>query len=796
MNEQTTTRAQSTPSQTRAPGGGSPAARGRRALRRRLRGASYEEGRRAVSPGPPRELPFRAEMERAFRVDLSGVTARTGAAEECAAVGARAYARGDQVVFGDRDPELATVAHETAHVVQHLQAGGAPSAGSGVSSSSDSAEVEAHAVAAQVAAGQQVEVSAPLTAGIHRLEGDGPVCEEPVPAEDDEEGGWFEEMCDSVWEDEPCTDDESPDSADTPVHESGLEELPCEPELEAEPTEEVTEVEETDVPAEADVQTTLVAELDHAGAATRQALSGADAAAFDAASLRLVEVVAQLEQAGALPAEVGRRAAKAIQVEEYGGAVLAGTTGPLPDPAGPIAGWLRGERAAAARLVRDAEAARVIVQQIAQPIDIQLGPLPLEVGRALNQILVLKAGYHGRAALYIDRAVREVDTTGMLTTALAEGRRDALEEARGEEQGLDTETTDSVQAAADTLAQRIESGSWRLVYSYGVNIGDPSSRAQVFDLIKQRGALWSEMSRLFEDHPEMWTGLVGGAEGYQGAAGRAEHTHESSVVGGAGYVGLNTLLGIGAWAEGVLASVPIVGDALDAAFGEEMCQAMGDVTQALLDDRRVGIDSCGAAHVVGQVQGTALQVAVTGGQAATQLGARADDVRMALKLATALKGGTEAATGTKLFSDPTLAKNQLTTIERALCVVDAVGNAAGAASDGYASMSRDTAEWGRLAQATDLGVKAEVLKTASDMTGALHDGTQLVRNAGIAATGYDVVGERQVCDASQRYRGLAEAAVKALAKRAGGGGAASSEGQPDARSGGGGPDVEAGGSRP
>ncbi len=70
-------------------------------------------------------FPHRAAIERAFEQAVPD-RARLGAADDCAAIGAEAFAVGDQVAFARREPALHTAAHEAAHVLQERSgAGGA-----------------------------------------------------------------------------------------------------------------------------------------------------------------------------------------------------------------------------------------------------------------------------------------------------------------------------------------------------------------------------------------------------------------------------------------------------------------------------------------------------------------------------------------------------------------------------------------------------------------------------------------------------------------------------------------------
>jgi hypothetical protein len=86
--------------------------------------ADVREAAALGASGSGHALPFADQLQKAFgNRDLSGIKAYTdsSAAAGAAAMGARAYATGNHVVFGD-NPDLHTVAHEVAHVLQQ-QAG-------------------------------------------------------------------------------------------------------------------------------------------------------------------------------------------------------------------------------------------------------------------------------------------------------------------------------------------------------------------------------------------------------------------------------------------------------------------------------------------------------------------------------------------------------------------------------------------------------------------------------------------------------------------------------------------------
>ncbi|TMQ05401.1 MAG: DUF4157 domain-containing protein, partial [Deltaproteobacteria bacterium] len=126
-------------------------------VQRRGAGPATEQVHAAAARGieaPATTLPFAAQIQASFgpRHDVSSIRAHVGggAAEATAAMGASAYATGNEVVFGGA-PDLHTAAHEAAHVVQ--QAHGVSLYG-GVGQAGDGYERHADAVADRVVAGQ------------------------------------------------------------------------------------------------------------------------------------------------------------------------------------------------------------------------------------------------------------------------------------------------------------------------------------------------------------------------------------------------------------------------------------------------------------------------------------------------------------------------------------------------------------------------------------------------------------------------------------------------------------------
>jgi hypothetical protein len=114
-----------------------------------------EAARRGIS-GAGERLPHRDAIQTAFgRHDVTGVRAHLGgpAADAARAIGAEAFATGDDVAFAS-PPSLFVAAHEAAHVVQQRQ--GVSLLG-GVGREGDVYEEHADAVAARVVRGESAE---------------------------------------------------------------------------------------------------------------------------------------------------------------------------------------------------------------------------------------------------------------------------------------------------------------------------------------------------------------------------------------------------------------------------------------------------------------------------------------------------------------------------------------------------------------------------------------------------------------------------------------------------------------
>lgn len=137
-------------------------ARQRRALERRAAQAgeadaesAQEKAQRGLA-GAGEKLPYAEQIQRSFGDhDIGAVQAHVGggAAEAGRALGAQAFATGEQVGFAQA-PDLHTAAHEAAHVLQQ-RAGGGPAGGLG--RVGDAWERQADEVADRVARGQSAK---------------------------------------------------------------------------------------------------------------------------------------------------------------------------------------------------------------------------------------------------------------------------------------------------------------------------------------------------------------------------------------------------------------------------------------------------------------------------------------------------------------------------------------------------------------------------------------------------------------------------------------------------------------
>lgn len=157
---------------------------------RALQGLDFASQEKALSPGGEvqaqasegvrgsgGQLPHLDRIQASFgRHDVSGARAHVGGDAKRASdgIGARAYATGNDVAFGE-SPDLHTAAHEAAHVVQ--QRGGVQLSG-GVGQEGDSYERQADAVADRVVQGKSAEDL--LGANQGQAKGSGGVQKAPV----------------------------------------------------------------------------------------------------------------------------------------------------------------------------------------------------------------------------------------------------------------------------------------------------------------------------------------------------------------------------------------------------------------------------------------------------------------------------------------------------------------------------------------------------------------------------------------------------------------------------------------
>ena len=166
-----------------------------RSAKAAMRGLSFDEGERALAPvqadgghlqgdvqaiagrgvaGGGGKLPHAEAIQRSFgKHDVGNVQAHVGgaAADATAAIGASAYATGNDVAFG-ASPDLHTAAHEAAHVVQ--QRAGVSLYG-GVGQAGDVYEKHADAVADAVVQGKSAEGLLDTMAGSGGAASEGPV---------------------------------------------------------------------------------------------------------------------------------------------------------------------------------------------------------------------------------------------------------------------------------------------------------------------------------------------------------------------------------------------------------------------------------------------------------------------------------------------------------------------------------------------------------------------------------------------------------------------------------------------
>jgi hypothetical protein len=138
----------------------------------------------SASTGLPSDLQGRFEESLGVRLDGVRVHTDGASADAADALGARAFAMGNDVHFGagqyqPNDPfGQHLIAHEVAHTVQQSRASAAPQAKSLTSSPGDAAEIEADHAANAMVSGRSFAISAAPSAAIHRSPPDA----KPVPA--------------------------------------------------------------------------------------------------------------------------------------------------------------------------------------------------------------------------------------------------------------------------------------------------------------------------------------------------------------------------------------------------------------------------------------------------------------------------------------------------------------------------------------------------------------------------------------------------------------------------------------
>jgi hypothetical protein len=150
-------------------------------------GAGNVEGAEVAAAAGARshqsDLPYRSQLESSFGVNLGHIRAHSGstASKACDAVGADAYATGNDVVFGSSNPSLSLVAHEVAHTFQ--QGGSGLKKYAKVGARGDSYEQQADQAAASVMAGQKVDVGALSGNGAPQIQRAEPgTAAQPAPA--------------------------------------------------------------------------------------------------------------------------------------------------------------------------------------------------------------------------------------------------------------------------------------------------------------------------------------------------------------------------------------------------------------------------------------------------------------------------------------------------------------------------------------------------------------------------------------------------------------------------------------
>lgn len=129
--------------------------------------AAHEGGEADANKGRPADiaargfsgggqpLPFRGELEQSFKTDFSQVRIHTDerAQAACKALGAHAYAMGNDIAFESASPDKKLIAHELTHVVQQSPGKGPAKKSQGVDNGEVETEGEAEAEEVEAAVG-------------------------------------------------------------------------------------------------------------------------------------------------------------------------------------------------------------------------------------------------------------------------------------------------------------------------------------------------------------------------------------------------------------------------------------------------------------------------------------------------------------------------------------------------------------------------------------------------------------------------------------------------------------------
>lgn len=175
-------------------------------------GTSAERARAVDSfRGTYEPLPHRANIERSFGRDLSGVKAHVGSSAGHVAreLGTNAFTMGEHVTFREK-PDLRLAAHEAAHIIQ--QRSGLVLA-EGVGRAGDAHERKANAIAARVVAGRSAADLLPQQTAAPRGRGLAPLQHDKGTATEDEIDDFYQGIL-QQWEEQARTLSAGPDRAE------------------------------------------------------------------------------------------------------------------------------------------------------------------------------------------------------------------------------------------------------------------------------------------------------------------------------------------------------------------------------------------------------------------------------------------------------------------------------------------------------------------------------------------------------------------------------------------------------